>query len=141
MAKLPWYKDGLKFECTQCGNCCTGAPGFVWVNKAEIAALAEEVGSASVEEFESKYVRLVGIRKSLKELPHSNWDCVFFDSHTRHCRVYDARPQQCRTWPFWDSNLRDRDSWQRTCETCPGSGRGKIYQLATIEEQRKKVRV
>ena len=141
MAQLPWYKDGLKFECTQCGNCCTGAPGFVWVNKAEIEALARELGSSSVEEFESNYVRLVGIRKSLKELPHSNWDCVFFDSHTRQCRVYDVRPQQCRTWPFWDSNLRDRDAWKQTCETCPGSGQGKIYQLASIEEQRKKVRV
>ena len=103
--------------------------------------MAGELGIASVEEFENKYVRLVGIRKSLKELPHSNWDCVFFDSQMRHCRVYDVRPQQCRTWPFWDSNLRDRDSWQRTCETCPGSGQGKIHQLTTIEEQRKKVRV
>ena len=29
---------GLRFECTQCGDCCTGAPGYVWVNKAEISA-------------------------------------------------------------------------------------------------------
>ena len=60
MTKVPWYKKGLKFECTQCGNCCTGAPGFVWVNKAEIDAMAGELGIASVEEFENKYVRLVG---------------------------------------------------------------------------------
>ena len=26
----PWYADGLSFECTMCGNCCTGPPGAVW---------------------------------------------------------------------------------------------------------------
>ncbi|MCH7752933.1 MAG: YkgJ family cysteine cluster protein, partial [Planctomycetes bacterium] len=36
----PWYQDGLRFKCTGCGNCCTGSPGYVWVNQAEINALA-----------------------------------------------------------------------------------------------------
>src|SRR5580698_7318774 len=103
MADQPWYQDGLKFECTQCGNCCTGAPGFVWVNEAEIAALAAEVGMENVEKFEQKYVRKVGNRRSLKEF--SNGDCVFFDGEARKCTVYGARPRQCRTWPFWNSNL------------------------------------
>ncbi len=98
----PWYKDGLRFKCTGCGDCCTGAPGYVWVNKVEIAALASQVGMA-IAEFEAKYVRDVGVRKSLKE--YSNGDCVFFDGKTRKCRVYSARPRQCRTWPFWDSNF------------------------------------
>ena len=141
MGKTLWYRNGLKFECTQCGNCCTGAPGYVWVNKEEIAALAEEVKAASIAEFERRYVRVVGIRKSLKELPRSNWDCVFFDNQTRRCRVYRARPRQCRTWPFWDSNLRDEEAWAQTCQTCPGSGQGKLYQLATIEERRQKIRI
>ena len=22
--KLPWYHDGLQFECSQCGDCCSG---------------------------------------------------------------------------------------------------------------------
>jgi hypothetical protein len=62
----PWYKDGLRFQCTQCGNCCTGAPGYVWVNKEEIEQMAKLVGLA-VPEFEAKFVRLVGVRKSLIE--------------------------------------------------------------------------
>ena len=40
----PWYRDGLKFACTGCGDCCTGEPGYVWVNKAEIETLAAAVG-------------------------------------------------------------------------------------------------
>jgi len=37
---LPWYRDGLRFECATCGNCCTGSDGFVWVTEEEIAAIA-----------------------------------------------------------------------------------------------------
>jgi Fe-S-cluster containining protein len=92
-----------------------------------------------VEEFERLYVRKVGIRKSLVEFP--NGDCVFFDSQTRKCNVYNARPRQCKTWPFWDSNLQTPEDWKHTCEVCPGSGQGKLYQLGEIEEQRKQVKV
>jgi hypothetical protein len=134
----PWYQDGLRFKCTACGDCCTGAPGFVWVNKADIAALAAEVG-VEVDAFEAKYVREVGIRKSLVEF--DNGDCVFFDNKTRKCQVYAARPRQCRTWPFWDSNLRSPEAWAETCEVCPGSGRGKLYQLDHIQQQANVVHV
>ena len=134
MATGPWYEKGLRFQCTQCGDCCTGAPGFVWVNKAEIAALAELVGE-DVASFEEQYVRNIGIRKSLQEF--SNGDCVFFDNEARKCTVYEARPRQCRTWPFWDSNLKSPEAWAETCEVCPGSGQGKLYQLDDIDRQRK----
>ena len=139
MPTEPWYSDGLKFKCTQCGDCCTGAPGFVWVNREEIAALAALVGEPDVEKFEREYVKNVGIRKSLREFP--NGDCVFFDGESRKCTVYAARPRQCRTWPFWDSNLSSPEAWERTCEVCPGSGKGKLYQLEDIEKQRKAVHV
>ena len=129
----PWYKDGLRFKCTGCGDCCTGAPGYIWVNQAEIDALAAEL-DMTPKAFEKKYVRHVGIRRSLKELPGS-YDCVLFDAKTRKCTVYDSRPRQCRTWPFWKSNVRTKETWQETCEVCPGSGKGKLYQLEQIEEQ------
>ena len=133
MPAEPWYAEGLKFKCTQCGDCCTGAPGFVWVNKEEIEALAALV-KLDVETFEDKYVRQVGVRKSLIEFPDGA--CVFFDTDARKCTVYEARPRQCRTWPFWDSNLKTPGDWQHTCDVCPGSGKGKLYTLEQIEEQR-----
>lgn len=131
--ETPWFKDGLRFECTGCGDCCTGSPGYVWVNQAEINAMAEhqELTPAA---FEKKYVRDIGIRRSLKELPVS-YDCVFLDSKTRKCQLYEARPRQCKTWPFWKSTTRNETAWQETCEICPGSGKGKLYQLEQIEEQ------
>ena len=133
-----WYKDGLRFRCSQCGDCCTGAPGYVWVNQQEIAELAQ-LCDVEIEEFERLYVRKVGIRKSLKE--YTNGDCVLFDGQTRRCTVYDARPRQCRTWPFWDSNLRSEEAWEQTCAVCPGSGRGKLHSWEEIEARRAVMRV
>jgi uncharacterized protein len=138
MPKAPWFKDGLRFECTQCGDCCTGAPGYVWVNADEIKALAATVG-VSVEEFEAKFVRQLGKRKSLIE--YENGDCVFFDGKTRKCKVYGARPRQCKTWPFWESNIETPADWQRTCQVCPGSGQGRVYSVDEVLAQSAIVRV
>jgi len=131
--QAPWYQDGLRFKCTACGDCCTGAPGYVWVNQAEINGMAGQLG-ISAEDFEAKYVRQIGIRRSLTE-DASNGDCVFFDNKSRKCQVYENRPRQCRTWPFWKSNLRTPQAWDETCQVCPGSGKGKLYQLEAIQEQ------
>lgn len=139
MPTKPWYHEGLRFTCSQCGDCCTGAPGYVWVNKAEIAALAAALDESDVSQFEAMYVRKVGIRKTLRE--YSDGACVFFDRQTRKCKVYSARPRQCRTWPFWESNLRTPETWRQTCEVCPGSGQGELVQLKDIETQRSLFRV
>src|SRR4030095_1812352 len=136
--ELPWYRDGLRFTCTQCGDCCTGAPGHVWVTNEEIEALARLFGM-SEESFEDLYVRRVGARKSLKELPGG--DCVLLDGQTRTCTAYAARPRQCRTWPFWDSNLKTPADWARTCEVCPRSGRGQLHPLTQIEAQRQVIKI
>ena len=136
----PWYKDGLRSKCTGCGDCCTGAPGFVWVNNEEIAAIAAEIGMHDVAAFEDQYVRKIGVRKSLIE-SEENYDCVFLDGTTRKCTVYNARPRQCRTWPFWDSTTRTPQAWAATCEVCPGSGTGKLYQLDVIEAQKAVIRI
>ncbi len=121
MSEEPWFKNGLRFECTQCGDCCTGAPGYVWVNREEIAALARRGRPVGRPTSRQQYVRQVGIRKSLIE--YANGDCVFFDSHARKCTVYDARPRQCRTWPFWQSNVASEEAWNRRARFAPAAAR------------------
>jgi uncharacterized protein len=138
MAGEPWYQDGLRFQCTQCGDCCTGAPGFVWVNQEEIDALAAEIGK-TVDEFEKLYVRKIGVRRSLVEFP--NGDCVFFDNVARKCTVYGARPRQCRTWPFWNSNINSPEAWEETKAGCPGCDKGKLYSIEHIREQAAVIRI
>lgn len=129
MEKQPWYSAGLRFRCTGCGDCCTGAPGYVWVTRAEIAAMAESLG-LPVPRFEENFVRQVGVRRSLVELPGG--DCVFFDNQSRRCRVYSARPRQCRTWPFWASNLRTPGAWREMANRCPGANCGPLVPLAEV---------
>jgi Fe-S-cluster containining protein len=132
-----WYQDGLRFRCTRCGNCCTGAPGFVWVNSAEIAAIAEHRGESAAETT-ALHVRKVGSRHSLREQP--NGDCVFYD-RAQGCTIYPVRPRQCRTWPFWDSNVATPADWQRTCTTCPGSGQGELISAEEITRRLKVIRL
>jgi Fe-S-cluster containining protein len=31
------------------------------------------------------------------------WDCWFFEEETRACRIYDARPLECRLLKCWDT--------------------------------------
>jgi len=111
-----WYKKGLKFHCTQCGKCCTGFPGYVWLNDQEIKALAEEL-KISEQEFIKKYTKSVKGRLSLKEkLPH--YDCIFFKD--KKCTVYKARPKQCRTYPFWNNVTCSKEAWEAEKQICEG---------------------
>ena len=124
----PWYRDGLRFACTRCGHCCTGEPGFVWVNRAELEAIAEQLGEP-VEQVTALYSRAEGKRRTLRE--RANGDCVFWDRE-RGCTVYPVRPRQCRTFPFWEGNVATPADWERTCEACPGAGQGDLIPAEEI---------
>lgn len=131
----PWYSDGLSFECTRCGACCTGAPGYVWVNADEIARLAAFRGEP-VERFSTQFVRRVNGRFSLIEKPGG--DCIFWDKQAG-CTVYPARPVQCQTWPFWSENIETSEAWTDVKRRCPGSGHGQWFSLEEIEASAAKV--
>ncbi len=117
--RTPWYADGLRFECTRCGRCCTGE-GWVWVSEARIREIAEFLGM-SVETFSRRYVRRVDNRLSLMEKDHA--DCAFWQ-RDQGCSIYPVRPAQCRTFPFWPEHLESRGAWRDLAAEVPGIGRG-----------------
>ncbi|NLG41897.1 MAG: YkgJ family cysteine cluster protein [Phycisphaerae bacterium] len=131
-ADTPWYSAGIAFSCAQCGNCCSGAPGYVWVTLQEAGQIADAL-SLKLSDFTRRYTRRVGSRLSLIEL--KGGDCVFLvrtpDGLT-NCKVHDVRPVQCRTWPFWQSNLSSPKAWERAGRGCPGMNHGRIHPLPTI---------
>lgn len=140
----PWYKDGLSFTCTQCGNCCTGGPGFVWISEEEIDRLAAHL-NLDRDECVRKHCRVIRGRVSLKERrdARGEYPCIFLTETEskdakgkrvvkRGCAIYPVRPLQCRTWPFWDGNLQDRDAWEANTAKCPGSNKGTRYTLDQI---------
>lgn len=140
----PWFKDGLSFQCTQCGNCCTGGPGFVWISDEEVDRLAAHL-KIERDVALRKYCRIVRGKLSLKEKRDhlGQYPCIFLSEEEvidargkrklkRGCTIYPVRPLQCRTWPFWDGNLEDADAWDHAGEKCPGTNKGKKYTLDQI---------
>ncbi len=132
-----WYENGLQFACTQCGNCCTGLPGDVWFTDAEGKAMADARGMG-IAEFRRQFARREGIRWSLTEVDRGGkFDCVFLDRDADGlaiCGVYDARPSQCRTWPFWKQNLRSPESWDavKRATPCRGMDAGSLIPIDAI---------
>lgn len=120
-------KDGYAFTfnpkaCEECGGgCCVGESGYIWVSPTEIEALSKSL-KLKTDYFITNYLSKIGYRYSLKELEYNNgYRCVFFDIEKKMCSVYEDRPNQCRTFPFWDhfkQNIREVE------EECPG-----IYKL------------
>lgn len=135
MAREKWYQAGLSFECTQCGNCCSGDPGYVWATKTEVAQIAEFLGRTDGR-LDEEHLRRVGLRYSLTEKP--NGDCIFLkrEGGKSMCSIYSVRPTQCRTWPFWNQNLSSPDAWDRAHKICPGMNRGKHHDFVQIETTR-----
>jgi Fe-S-cluster containining protein len=141
----PWYAEqGLKFTCTQCGNCCTGGPGYVWLTREEIVRLAEHL-EITPQEAVDKYCRKINGRFSLKErrTREGNYDCIFLTEQDRDpndpkagrrrtCAIYEVRPLQCRTWPFWKENISTPQRWEQSSKRCPGMGRGRRFSLNQI---------
>jgi hypothetical protein len=136
VTKEKWYRDGLEFTCTQCGNCCSGPPGYVWVSREEERRIAEFLGGEG-ERLGPEQIRRAGFRQSLTERP--NGDCIFLrrEGGRTMCSIYPVRPTQCRTWPFWSENLRSADAWEQAQKRCPGMGRGQHYDFVQIEVLRR----
>jgi len=124
-----WYQDGLRFECTRCGNCCTGTPGYVWLSPREQAELAAAL-DLSLAQFLARHTRLVHGMVSLRERP--NGDCVLL-TEDRRCSVQDAKPRQCLAFPFWPRLLSSSEEWERAGLRCPGIGQGPRYRPEEIE--------
>ncbi|HRQ73293.1 MAG TPA: YkgJ family cysteine cluster protein [Phycisphaerales bacterium] len=122
---------GLRFACTMCGNCCSGPPGYVLVSDAECDALAVRMGVGRAA-FIDRYTEMTSHGRSLveREGPRG-FDCIFLDRERvpgrAVCGVYEDRPAQCRSWPFWPELLRSRDDWIRARRTCPGIDTGRLH--------------
>jgi Fe-S-cluster containining protein len=104
----------------------------VTVEPDEVEPLAAALGmtpAALVREL----LRPVGQELRLYEWP--NGDCVLFEPETRGCRAYAARPRQCRTWPFWERNLQNRDAWRAVAAECPGCDQGPTFDLGEIQRR------
>jgi Fe-S-cluster containining protein len=91
-------------RCSTCeGNCCIGESGYIWITTSEIDTLSKLL-NISVQECFDKYLIKYDYKFSIKEkqLSKNNYACIFFDLDKKQCSIYEARPKQCRTFPFWE---------------------------------------
>ena len=129
----PFLKDGIRFECQGSGKCCTsrGSHGFVYLSLKDRKRFANFFAMTTREFTRVHCAKTDG----WFHLNESEGDCKFLQG-TR-CAVYEARPMQCRTWPFWPEHMNTR-AWRKdVVGFCPGVGKGRLY---SSEEIRKIVR-
>ncbi len=113
---FPYAFDPSKCETCE-GRCCTGESGYIYVTTDEISALATLL-KLEPQVFIEKYLYKKGYKYSLKEVVYNgSYDCIFYDRPSNGCKVYEARPTQCRTFPFWDYFKQRVDELK---DECPG---------------------
>ena len=118
------YKKGFSYRfdpraCATCkGKCCTGSSGYIWCTLDEQQAIAEKM-DIPLMEFQKRYVERIGSRYTFREyvIGKDDYACIFFDAKHRTCTIYDLRPSQCRTFPFWKAFKKHPEL---VIEECPG---------------------
>lgn len=129
----PFYLDGLHFSCKRCSRCCTKESGYVYLSKKDLSNILSCL-NLTKEEFVDTYCRWVPYydgSEVLCLLEKSNYDCIFWEDG---CKVYNGRPVQCRTYPFWSFTLKDEKTWKDESITCPGIDSGEFHDFAQIKK-------
>jgi len=126
-----WWSKGIQFQCQGSGKCCVsrGEYGAVYLTPKDRRKLGNFF-KITTREFTKKYCeKELGYWK-LKDFTKK---CTFLKD--KKCSVYEARPTQCKTWPFWPENLSPK-AWSKEVKSyCPGISKGKIWTKEEIQKQ------
>ena len=91
-----------------------------WVylcTKQEIEKISQLL-NLSVNDFGVKFLYKNGYKYSIKEVKYKgSFECIFYDRESNGCKIYEQRPSQCITFPFWDYFKTHIDELK---EECPG---------------------
>jgi len=130
-----FYKDGIQFQCQGSGKCCLsrGSYGFVYLTAKDLRRLARFF-KLTPKEFKSQYCEESEGHLHLRD-PQK--DCEFLEN--KKCSIYEARPTQCRTWPFWPENMNSKAWREDVVGFCAGVGKGPVVSAKEIEKQLKEM--
>ena len=123
----PWWQEGVRFACQGSGKCCVsrGAYGFVYLTLEDRRRLAAHLGMPTWQFPRQHCAKTDG----LFHLKETGPECRFLREN--RCSVYEGRPTQCRTWPFWPENMPAR-AWTAIAAFCPGVGQGPTVRSGKI---------
>lgn len=96
----------------------------MFVNEAEVKAMATAL-KIDVFDFvrdftEDREPALGSNEALLTSLKNMQGACSLLADDRRTCRVYAARPTQCRTYPFWAGNMIGEAEWKTEGVRCEG---------------------
>jgi len=105
-----WGHRGAQYDCHKCPAYCCSYP-LIEVNKRDVARLARHFGLTHAQA-ETRFTKYDKPEKT-RALRHQKDRifksvCLFLDTKTRQCTIYDARPGVCREYPdskrcgYWD---------------------------------------
>jgi len=137
-----WYDKSISFACTACGKCCTSKNKVkVFLNDREINQISNYL-QISTDHFISYYTDLIYDNKNtdnhfeevlryitLKskgydgKQPQQQNRCIFLSSSSESinkCSIYEVRPTQCRTYPYWPQHMIGRAEWLSESLNCEG---------------------
>jgi len=116
-----FFDKGIEFQCTQCGTCCTGEPGIVYVDQDEADGIASFL-DITVEVLKARMLNPFKDGYTAREAEQGR--CIFYENG---CVIYPVRPIQCVTFPFWFQNMRSIVAWNDARLRCPGIGQGQRF--------------
>lgn len=98
----------------------------MWVEEDDIEQMstAKQMTSAA---FVERFVYAKNSKLSLREDP--NGACSLLDGSNR-CSIYECRPQQCRTFPYWPQLANEGPALDMASAYCPGIQRFPSRELA-----------
>jgi Fe-S-cluster containining protein len=116
--KLPedtWWTSlsSFPFSCTSCGKCCK-TKGSVWLSPDEISKTSKYL-NLDMDTFIANYAHRTLSENELvwMQLKNDPEDeaCIFLED--TKCKIYEVRPVQCSTYPFWPNILESEYSWDK----------------------------
>ncbi|TFG11670.1 MAG: YkgJ family cysteine cluster protein [Promethearchaeota archaeon] len=144
-------ENGIGFSCKMCGDCCRGFDeGEVYLYLDDVIKLADFLnfkGKSGLKKFAKKYLKIVDHTFYYKD-PDSQMGKNYkikalgfkFEGEDEHCHflvgnkctVHEARPFQCRCFPFWQMMVESRKNFVDYSKKCPGlknslENEGKYY--------------
>lgn len=134
----------MKFQCQEScgGKCCKvwqdGKASFVFLTKNDrirlAAFLKKPITDFAIEyDFEwTRFSKEPTKQWVLLPQPGESVPCQFLKDGK--CSVYEARPTQCRTFPFWPEFMTDK-AWHKLGEHCPGIDKGPHIEKARVQLQ------
>jgi Fe-S-cluster containining protein len=101
--------------CNLCNaKCCRGESGYIFLTKEEGQKIADFL-KIDFNKFLEDYTYLVTNKISLKEIKFQNeYLCIFLDKNNK-CEIYDFRPKQCKTFPFWNYYRDNVEELKKEC--------------------------